>query len=144
MRTLGVVMLILACASVARPQGEGLEKEAVTATAMNYVEGWYEGNAERMDKALHPELSKRGIQPFQPTGGVLLTFATKSNMVDYTKAGFGKLPAGERKISVEILEIHGPMAAVKVTSAKFVDFLQMAKIDGAWSIVHALWVPVAP
>ena len=141
MRTRTVVILLIACVGVLRGQGSATEREAVTATAMNYIEGWFEGNPDRMDKALHPELSKCGIQPFPPTGGVLLAYASKSNMVEYTRAGLGKLPAEERKIKVEILDIHGVMAAVKVSSVKFIDFLQLAKIDGSWSIVHALWVP---
>lgn len=143
MRYLTAVIVVTFCTVVARAQVSDAERDAVIMMAMNYVEGWYEGNAERMDRALHSELSKRGIQPFRPTGGVLLSFASKSNMVEYTKAGVGKLPAAERNITVEVLDIHGPMATVKVASAKFVDYLQVAKIDGSWTIVNVLWVPVA-
>ncbi len=32
------------------------DREAITATALDYAEGWYEGNAERMERALHPDL----------------------------------------------------------------------------------------
>ena len=31
---------------------------AIKATALDYVEGWFEGNAERMERALHPVLAK--------------------------------------------------------------------------------------
>jgi hypothetical protein len=144
MRYLAVLLLLVASGSTMVLAQDAAERDAITAAALNYIEGWFEGNSDRMDKALHPELAKRGIQPFQPTGGHLLTFASKSNMVEYTKAGFGKLPPEERKIEVEILDVHGPMAAVKVLSAKFVDYLQLAKIDGSWSIVNVLWVPATP
>ena len=32
---------------------------AIRATALDYAEGWYEGNPARMARALHPELVKR-------------------------------------------------------------------------------------
>ncbi len=35
------------------------DKEAIKATALDYMEGWYEGDAARMERALHPELAKR-------------------------------------------------------------------------------------
>ena len=31
-------------------------------TALNYAEGWYEGNAEKMESALHPHLAKRIVR----------------------------------------------------------------------------------
>ncbi|HEX6315687.1 MAG TPA: nuclear transport factor 2 family protein, partial [Gemmatimonadaceae bacterium] len=35
------------------------DSAAIRAAALDYIEGWYEGNAERMERALHPELAKR-------------------------------------------------------------------------------------
>ena len=35
------------------------EREAIKRTALNYAEGWYEGNADKMESALHPDLAKR-------------------------------------------------------------------------------------
>ena len=37
------------------------EAKAIKAAALDYGEGWYEGNAERMERALHPELAKRVV-----------------------------------------------------------------------------------
>ena len=38
------------------------DQAAIKQTALDYVEGWYEGNAERMERALHPDLAKRIIR----------------------------------------------------------------------------------
>jgi len=38
---------------------------AIKQTALDYIEGWYEGNAERMERALHPELAKRIVRTNQ-------------------------------------------------------------------------------
>src|SRR5262249_48228671 len=35
---------------------------AIKQTALDYIEGYYEGNAERMERALHPELAKRIVR----------------------------------------------------------------------------------
>ena len=32
-------------------------REAIKKTALDYGEGWYEGSAERMERALHPDLA---------------------------------------------------------------------------------------
>ncbi|PYS59909.1 MAG: hypothetical protein DMF76_15225, partial [Acidobacteria bacterium] len=37
------------------------ESAAITRTALDYIEGWYAGDAARMERALHPELAKRMI-----------------------------------------------------------------------------------
>ena len=34
-------------------------EDAVRSVVMDYVEGWFEGDAGRMKRALHPELVKR-------------------------------------------------------------------------------------
>ncbi|MGH7551869.1 MAG: nuclear transport factor 2 family protein [Longimicrobiales bacterium] len=42
--------------ALARTAGDSA---AIRATALDYVEGWYTGDAARMERALHPELAKR-------------------------------------------------------------------------------------
>ena len=32
------------------------DREAIRRTALNYAEGWYEGNAEKMESALHVDI----------------------------------------------------------------------------------------
>jgi hypothetical protein len=36
------------------------EKEIIKQVALDYIEGFYEGSAERMERALHPEFHKKG------------------------------------------------------------------------------------
>jgi hypothetical protein len=37
----------------------GTEREAITRAALDYFEGWFDGDVERIDRALHPDLVKR-------------------------------------------------------------------------------------
>ena len=41
------------------------DSAGITRTALDYIEGWYTGDATRMERALHPELAKRIM--FRPT-----------------------------------------------------------------------------
>ena len=115
------------------------DREAIKKTALNYVDGWFEGNVERMQQALHPDLTKRGVRVLPQTKRTILAYATATNMVEYTRAGFGKLPADQRHITVKILDLSPNTASVKILSAKYIDYAQMARIDGEWKIVNVLW-----
>ncbi len=42
-------------------------------------------------------------------------------------------------MEVKILDVREDLASVTVTSSKFCDYLQMAKLDGQWKIVSVLW-----
>jgi len=53
------IVLLAAVTGVARPQSAA-NSSAIRSTALDYVEGWYEGNSQRMARAVHPELVKRG------------------------------------------------------------------------------------
>ncbi len=115
------------------------EKAAIKQAALDYIEGWYEGDAERMERALHPDLSKKGVQILPKTGRTVFSYASASMMMEYTKAGLGKNPEKKQKIEVAILDIFKNTASVKTISPDFVDYLHLAKYNGEWKIVNVLW-----
>lgn len=117
----------------------GEEKAAIRQAALDYIEGWYEGDAERMERALHPDLSKKGVQILPKTGRTVFSFASASMMVEYTKAGLGKNPEKKQKVEVAILDVFKNTASVKTVSPDFVDYIHLAKYNGEWKIVNVLW-----
>jgi hypothetical protein len=52
--------LLLTIGAIAQDKSSD-DEAAIKATALNYIEGWYDGDAARMESALHPELAKRII-----------------------------------------------------------------------------------
>ncbi len=44
-----------------RAQATAADSTAIVAAALDYLEGWYEGNTDRMDRALHSDLAKRVV-----------------------------------------------------------------------------------
>jgi hypothetical protein len=122
------------------------DRAAINATALDYIDGSYSGDAARMEHALHPELNKILLTNHRETGKRFLYKMGASNLIEGTRAGLGTLAADKRNIEVEIYDISHDIAAVKVVSAMYIDHLQVAKVNGAWKIINVLWVrnPDAP
>jgi hypothetical protein len=116
------------------------DSSAITQTALDYIEGWYEGNAERMERALHPELAKRIVTTNPRNGRSTLGQQSALTLINNTKNGGGKeTPVDQRRKEVRILDIFGNAASVRVDASTWVDYLQIAKWNGRWVIVNVLW-----
>ena len=115
------------------------DSAAIRAAALDYIEGWYEGNPERMERALHPELAKRIVNT-NPNGRNSLGQQGAMTLVNSTKAGGGKnTPMDQQRKDVRILDIFGNTASVRVDASTWVDYLHVAKWNGRWVIVNVLW-----
>jgi hypothetical protein len=116
------------------------EDAAIKATALNYIEGAFSGDAGRMTEAVHPELHKVIPVKMPQTGKTRLDVMGAGMLIEGTRAKMGLLAEDKRNIEVTILDAAEDLAMVKVLSARYFDFLQMAKVDGKWKIVNVLWV----
>lgn len=115
------------------------ETAAIRQTALDYVEGWYEGNAERMERALHPELAKRIVRT-GPEGRSRLDQMSAMALVQGVKRGGGKdTPKDRQQKDVIILDVFGNTASVKCVMSGWIDYMHMAKFNGRWVIVNVLW-----
>jgi Putative lumazine-binding len=115
------------------------DEAAIVGAVLDYFEGWFEGDAARMDRALHPELAKRSIRQTSSDPDRLETI-TKRQMVDATAAGVGRRrDPGDRRIEVHVQDMSGTIANVTVRSAVYVEYLQLARTRDGWRIVNALW-----
>lgn len=106
----------------------------VEAIARDYIEGWYTGNVERMDRALHAELVKR--IPVGDAPGSLRE-VTKARMVEMTADGGGDAPDVEFTILID--DISTDIATVRVLSAEYLDYLHVARTSDGWKIVNVLF-----
>lgn len=135
----GALLLSVLLPGIARGQSSA-DSAAIRATALDYVEGWYEGNAERMARALHPELVKRIVVRDTATGRTMVQGMGASVLVNSTRHGYGKETAKERQQKdVTVLDIFGNAACAKAVMADWVDYMQLARVDGRWVIVNVLW-----
>ena len=113
---------------------------AIKATALDYIEGWYEGNAERMERALHPELVKRIVRSKPGASESQLKAMDAKTLIDETRKGGGKnTPAAQQQKDVTVLDVFENAAAVKVVASDWIDYMQLAKFNGRWVIINVLW-----
>ncbi|HEY4899682.1 MAG TPA: nuclear transport factor 2 family protein, partial [Terriglobales bacterium] len=106
----------------------------------DYVEGWYEGSAERMGRALHPNLAKRIVSKTPKTRKDRLDEMIAKGLVRYTQRGGGtKTPRKRQQKDVTIFDIYNDEASAKLTFLKWVGFLHLARFNGRWVIVNVLW-----
>jgi Putative lumazine-binding len=115
------------------------DAELIKQAALDYIEGWYEGNAERMERALHPELAKRIVRT-DPKGRSGLGQMGAMTLVQSTRAGGGKTtPKEKQQKDVTVLDIFGNTASAKVIASEWIDYMHLAKWNGRWVIVNVLW-----
>jgi Putative lumazine-binding len=134
-----LLLLFLAFASRAQAQAPADASAAIKQAALDYIEGWYEGNAERMERALHPELAKRIVRT-NKEGASSLGQMSAMSLVQGTRNGGGKnVPKERQQKDVTILDVYENAASVKIVATHWIDYLHMAKFNGRWVIVNVLW-----
>ena len=137
--TLCTMFLLTVNVHAQKPSAEA-DAAAIKQTALDYIEGWYEGNPERMERALHPELAKRIVQTDPKSGRSRLDQMGAMTLVQRVKAGGGtKTPKDQQQKDVTILDIYENAASVKIVASDWIDYLHMAKFNGHWVIVNVLW-----
>ena len=131
---------VSAFAQAAPPAVSDADRAAIKQTALDYVEGWYAGDAERMARAVHPELVKRIVRMDPKTGRAMVQQMGASTLVEFTRAGGGKnTPAEKQQKDVVILDVFANVASVRATMSDWIDYMHVAKFNGRWVIVNVLW-----
>jgi hypothetical protein len=110
---------------------------AIIKTALDYIDGYYTNDADRMQSALHPELSKKiiitsanGSEQISQMGALTLINATKNHP---------PVPMDKRREDVFVTDIFRNAATAKIIADNWVDYLQLHKWHGRWVIVNVLW-----
>jgi ketosteroid isomerase-like protein len=109
-----------------------IEQADVITTARDYFEGWFDGDAARMDRALHSNFVKR-------RAGEELGITTKERMLELTRRGEGKQDAADRTLEVEVEDVYGDIASATVRSAVYHEYLHLVRTRDGWKIANVLW-----
>ncbi len=116
------------------------DTDAIRQTALDYIEGWYEGNAERMERSLHPDLAKRIVQTNAANGRGTLGQQSALTLVQYTRAhAKSPTPKEQQQKDITILDVFENAASVKVVASEWIDYLHVGKFNGRWVIINVLW-----
>lgn len=112
---------------------------AIRACLLDYFEGWFDGDAIRMDRALHAGLAKHALGQ-DPARSGTLDVSTKDEMVELTRQGRGRgrdLP--DRAIRIDIASVSGDIASAIIHSAVYVEYALLARTSEGWRITGTLW-----
>ena len=113
---------------------------AIRQAALDYIEGYYTADGERMERALHPELAKRIVRTPPESGRSTLGQMSALTLVQGTRAGGGRdTPPERRQRDVIILDVYRGAASAKVIASDWIDYLHLARWNGRWVIVNVLW-----
>ena len=115
-----------------------VDSAAIRATALDYIEGWYSGDGDRMARALHPALVKR-IMNVDSTGSWIREMGA-TELVRGTVAGGGsRTPDAQRRTDVTILDVFQNAASVRIDAGGWIDYLHLVRWNGRWVILNVLW-----
>ena len=116
--------------------------EGVKLACMNYIEGFYEGDASKLEASLQPTLHKFGFWKNKDSGAYEKTnYMTFDQALEYAEGvkkdkRFAKSNAPK---NVEILNIGNNIAAAKVTAFWGIDYILLSKEGEKWMIEQVLW-----
>jgi putative lumazine-binding protein len=110
-------------------------ENAIKAAIVDYYEGWWAGDPTRMERAVHPDLAKRALL----SDGRSLDQDTASSMVAATARGAGRKQAGDRIVELVFHDVDETMAAVKVRTGVYVEYLHLVRISEGWKIANVLY-----
>jgi hypothetical protein len=153
MRTLALLLASgLVLGATLRPASDvnrDADRDAVAQAAYDYVDALYLVDPARVERSVHPDLTKRGYwrgQPGQPYEELHMSYDELRDLAARWNAD-GRVDPATAPREVVVLEVLDQTAAVRLTAAWGVDYLHLAKLDGRWQIVHVLWQtppPAAP
>ena len=137
-----IAAALLCMLALARPAAAQTDADsaAIRQAALDYIQGYYEGNAERMERALHPDLAKRIVRK-DPQGRMdRLEQMSAMTLVQITRMMAQRpVPEEARRDEVRILDVFQNTASVRVDASAWIDYLHLAGWNGEWKIVNVLW-----
>ncbi len=134
---LAVLLPLCLCVSAVSPGAAPVDdRTAILQALHDYADGFYGGEPDRVARAVSPALSKRQVMP-RPGASALLAEMNAETLVD--AAHGAKLAPADRRLTAEVLMAGPETASGRVFSARFNDYVLLAKRQGAWQIVSVLW-----
>ncbi len=137
--TVGILVTCMIAIGAAR-SGETADQAGIKKAAMDYMVGYYNGDADRMESSIHPDMAKRVVMPHPKSGKGYVQHMSAMKLVQATRYhGSKPTSESERTAEVEIYEVYGNAATVKGTMHDWVDYMHMVKLNGQWKIINVLW-----
>jgi hypothetical protein len=134
---------VLALAALLAPTAARAQDSAgVRAAALDYVEGFYEGDTAKLVRSVRPDVYKYGFSRHRDSTtyrGSQMTWAGFHRYANGVKERGGRGAPPNAPKGIEIFDVQDQTASAKLTAWWGTDYLLLAKYDGRWMITHVLW-----
>ena len=135
-----ILTALMLLAAAPRVNAQAAQDSAgIRNAALDYIDGYYTGDGDRMARALHPELAKR-IMYVDTAGNAWIRDMGATELIRGTRVGGGsRTPASQRREDVRILDIFQNAASVRIDAGGWIDYLHLIRWRGQWVILNVLW-----
>ena len=120
------------------------DRQGVEEAVLDYVEGVYLVQPERIERSVHKDLRKLGYWRQDSSEEYELapmTYEQLYNLAARWNAN-GQVDPETAPKEIVVLDVLNQTASAKLTAAWGVDYFQLGKYDGKWMIVNVLWQSV--
>lgn len=123
-----------------RVHADRADLDGIERAALDYLEGYVTGDAERHLRAYHPECIKRRLITDPDSGVTEQIVLSPQTMADY--AALTAIDDCQAEVFID--DVYEDIASVRVYSCNWVDFLHITKARGEWRLLHVTWHRVVP
>jgi hypothetical protein len=122
------------------------DRRDVERAALDYVEGFYEGDSLKLARSVRPEIVKFGFYRARGDSAYTGEAMAYAEFFDYARRvrENHRQRGPEVPRSVTVLDVLNQTAAAKVTAWWGSDYLHLARYGGRWMIVQVLWQDAPP
>jgi hypothetical protein len=117
------------------------DKKEVKRISLGYLIALQQMKPDLMAEVMHPNLSKRTSFINRKNGKSVVRLTTYQQMIDfatYWNIKGDKFPKNPSNRAT-IMDMQGTMAAVKLESDNYYEYLHLVKLDGKWKILDLFW-----
>jgi hypothetical protein len=136
----------LAAQGAPQPTNPAADREAVRRAALDYVEGFYEGDSAKFLRGVRRDFHKYGFWWARDSSRYLGEGMPLDEALTYirrVKQNNRQAPPTAIK-QIDLLDVLDQTANVKLTAFWGIDYLLLGKYDGKWMISHVLWQSPPP
>jgi hypothetical protein len=116
-------------------QTNSTDSSAIQTTVKNYIEGYYTGDAARMEKTMDPQYHKHllhGTIPIREMTALQLLHKVRS------EGRPTDIPETDRTEQVQVLDVSGAIASAKLITPHWTDYITLSKFTGEWKILSVV------
>ena len=133
---LAVFASLLLSLSAATQSNKLRDDQAVRAAVTDYIDGYYTGDAARMERSLHPHYLKHTIS--DSDGGLRMTEKTGLQMVEDVRSNGRVASVSEPREQITVLDVSGDIASAKLVTPGWTDYITLSRWNGEWKIVSVV------